>query len=140
MLGIAGESFNQYFRGLYMSSENRRFTRIPFHVNAEITAHNVSYAVDKISNLSIGGCLLPMTAGLAPGTVCRLKIGLSGTSSELDVTVNGTIKRCDAETAAVECTDIDPDSLFHLKNILRYNFLGDEDIIDRENRKHPGIR
>ncbi len=122
-----------------MSSENRRFTRIPFHVNAELTVNHVYYTVDKISNLGIGGCLLPITADLAPGGVCHLKIVLSGVSSELAINVNATVKRCAAASVALEFTGIDPDSLFHLKNILRYNFFDDEEIIDREIREHPGI-
>jgi len=38
-----------------MSIEKRRFSRIPFKVNAEITVDNVVYPVAEIKNLSIGG-------------------------------------------------------------------------------------
>lgn len=122
-----------------MSDEKRRFTRIPFQVNAKITINDVSYNVDNLSNLSIGGCLLPINANLEPGTDCHLKIVLSGTSSELGINIGGTIRRCGSETIAVKFTNIDPDSLFHLKNIIRYNTPDSGKIIDREISEHPGI-
>lgn len=68
-----------------MSEERRRFTRIPFRVKAEMTASDVMYKAEEISNLSVGGCLLPIRVGLGPGSVCHVRILLSGTSGELSV-------------------------------------------------------
>ena len=45
---------------LNMSEERRRFTRIPFRVKAEMTVSDVLYKAEEISNLSVGGCLLPI--------------------------------------------------------------------------------
>jgi hypothetical protein len=121
-----------------MTDEKRRFTRIPFKVNAEITANDILYSVKEISNLSIGGCLLQIKADLEPGTICRLKIMLSGTNNELSIKIVGEINRCFPGAVAVKFTRIDPDSLFHLQNVIRYN-APDPEVIDQEIIEHPGI-
>ena len=121
-----------------MVAEKRRFARIPFGVKAEMKANDVLYCVDGINNLSVGGCLLPITIDLKPGTTCRIRILLSGTSSELSVSVNGSIVRCEHEATGIKFTHIDPDSLFHLQNIIRYNSL-DPEAVEREFQEHPSL-
>lgn len=121
-----------------MSKEKRRFTRIPFKVSAEIMFHDFSYSTEEILNLSVGGCLLPVEADLEPGTGCDLKIIMSGTTSELSIRVKGEIMRSDAGEVAVKFTGIDPDSLFHLQNIIRHN-SSDPETVDKEIQNHPGL-
>ncbi|MCD4716878.1 MAG: PilZ domain-containing protein [Desulfobacterales bacterium] len=121
-----------------MSEEKRRFTRVLFRVSAEIMAHDFSCRADEILNLSVGGCLLPVKADLEPGTGCDLKIIMAGTTSELNIRVKGEIVRSGAGAVAVKFTGIDPESLFHLQNIIRYN-LPDPEAIEREIRDHPGL-
>lgn len=119
-----------------MSEEKRRFTRIHFRVKAELTVNDVLYSAEEISNLGVGGCLLPIKADLELGTLCQVRILLSGTSSELSVGADGEVIRCDHGAIAMQFTHIDPDSLFHLQNIVRYNCL-DPEKADREIRDHP---
>lgn len=121
-----------------MTEDRRKFTRVPFKVEAEITVGDIFFKVEEISNLSIGGCLVPITADFEEGTACHVKIFLSGTSSEMSIRIDGEIKRSAPGTLAVKFTRIDPDSLFHLQNIIRYN-SPDPDIVDREITEHPGI-
>jgi len=121
-----------------MSEEKRCFSRVPFSVTAEININNVTYNADKINNLSIGGCLFPISEDLEVGSGCIVVIHLSGTSSEAKVQVNGEIVRCDPGMVAIKFTRIDPDSLFHLQNIIRYNAL-DPNEIEKEICCHPGL-
>ncbi|MBW1897713.1 MAG: PilZ domain-containing protein [Deltaproteobacteria bacterium] len=121
-----------------MADNRRKFTRVPFRVQAEITATDHVFNVEELSNLSIGGCLLPIAADLKEGTACHVKILLSGSSSEMSIRIDGEIKRSQPGTVAVKFIRIDPDSLFHLQNIIRYN-SPDPDAVDREITKHPGI-
>ena len=121
-----------------MSDERRRFTRIPFKVDVEMTVNEVSYRAEEISDLSIGGCLLPVVADLEPGTVCQVKLVLSGTNTELSIRIKGEIQRSLPGGLAIKFTRIDPDSLFHLQNVVRYN-SPDADEIDREILDHPGL-
>ena len=121
-----------------MSDEKRRFTRIPLKLNAELTVNNVTYSIEEISNLSVGGCQLTITENLVPGTACRVKILLSGTIEETSIMIEGEIKRCKPGTVAVKFTRIDIDSLFHLHNIIRYN-SPDPDKVEKEIQERPGI-
>ncbi len=121
-----------------MSEEKRRFTRVPFKVEAEIQIDDTLYHTEDISNLSVGGCLLPIQGDFEVGTSCRVKISLGGTSSELNVRVEGEIARNTPEGIAVKFTGVDLDSLFHLKNIVRYN-SSDADAVEKEIRDHFGI-
>jgi hypothetical protein len=121
-----------------MKAEKRRFTRIIFRVKAEVRVGEELYIAKEIKNLSIGGCLLPIDADLEPGVPCRIKICLSGTTSDLSVQVEGAIVRSTPGAIAVKFTKIDPDSLFHLQSIVRYN-APDMEYFEKEIKKHPGI-
>lgn len=121
-----------------MPDEKRRFARVPFKVKAEITVNDVLYTSEKINNLSVGGCLLPIEADVEAGTECRLKIILSGAKSKLSVHVGGKVIRCESEALAIKFTEIDPDSLFHLHNIIRYNHP-DTDKVEQEIDNYPGL-
>lgn len=118
-----------------MSQEKRRFTRVPFKVHVQLTVDDFLYSSEEISNLSVGGCLLPITGDLEEGTQCHVRIMLSGTSSELSIGADGKIVRCTPDAVAVEFVRIDPDSLFHLQNVVRYN-SPDPDAVEADLRKH----
>ena len=122
-----------------MSDDNRRFTRIPFKMHTEITVDDRTYSTDNITNLSVGGCLLPVKVDLEPETPCRIAITLEGTTDEMAIRIEGEIVRATPEGLAVKFVRIDPESLFHLQNIIRYN-SPDADAIESEITKHPGIR
>jgi hypothetical protein len=121
-----------------MSEEKRRFSRIPFRVNAEITIGERSFLVDEIDNLSIGGGLFPIEDHLEAGATCQVEIILEGSSSELSIYVSGEVIRSADGNVAIQFVRIDPDSLFHLQNIIRFN-APDPDVIEEEIRRHPGI-
>ena len=122
-----------------MPVDNRKFSRIPFKVDAELTVGDTSLRVEELMNLGVGGCLLPITADLKAGTICSVRILLNAAENEISVEITGEIKRSAPGTVAVQFTRIDPESLFHLRNIIRHN-SPDADVIDREIGKHPGIR
>ena len=121
-----------------MSDEKRRFTRVPFRVIAELTVNNVLYSCDEINNLSISGCLLPIEADLELGMACQLRIFLSGTNDKLLIKVDGEIIRCEDGAVAIKFTGIESDTLFHLQNIVRYNY-SDTEKIEKEIHDHFGI-
>lgn len=104
-----------------MPEEKRRSSRIFFAMPAELTLADRSYHVDQIVNLSIGGCLLEIKDNLPVGTGCDIKILIEGALKGLRVDANGEIVRNDAETVGIKFTRIDPESLFHLQNIVRFS-------------------
>ena len=121
-----------------MSEEKRRFTRVPFKVSAEVKVDDTSYRTEEITNLSVGGCLLPIQADFETGTKCHVTIRLGGTSSELTVGVEGKIIRVSPRGLAIKFTGVDVDSLLHLQKIVRYN-SSDPDAVEKEIRDHIGI-
>ena len=122
-----------------MNDNKRRFTRIPFKVHSELIVQGNAYTAEEITNLSVGGCMLPIVVELEPKTECQLKISLSGTTDGITINVDGEIIRSDQNAVAVKFTRIDPESLFHLQNIIRYN-SPDADAIEEEIIKHPGLK
>lgn len=125
-------------KGSDMAQEKRRFSRIPFRIEAEMMADDELYRSGEVINLGVGGCLLPITGEFKPGTACHLKFMLSGASSELSIRVEGEIIRRKPGAVAVKFTQIDPDSLFHLQNIIRYNSQ-DPEAVEQEIHEHPGL-
>jgi len=124
--------------GLDMESDKRRFTRFTLNMNSTLYIGNVSYNVDTITNLSIGGCLLPIHADLESGAPCSLTIRLGMPESEVSIKIEGIIIRSEHGDVAVKFTGIDPDSLFHLQMLARYN-SHDTEKVEEEIKKHPGI-
>ncbi len=121
-----------------MTGENRRFTRVPFKVYVEMRTGDAVFQSNIISNLSVGGCLLPIKSDLVPGTGCKILIRLEGTSDDIVIKITGEIVRVDSRSVAVKFTLTDTDSLFHLQNIIRYNSLN-PDKVDDELSNHPGL-
>lgn len=122
-----------------MTEESRKFTRIPFTMHTEMRVNGKKYKVEEITNLSVGGCLLPLDLDFSPGTECTITITLEGTTDNIAVAIDGEVVRSVPQGIAVKFVRIDPESLFHLQNIIRYN-SPDADTIESEIQKHPGIR
>jgi hypothetical protein len=116
----------------------RRFTRVPFNVRTRIEIEGESHTVERIYNLGVGGCLLPLAIRPKRGAPCRLEIRLGDARTELSVRVEGEVIRSGEETVAVQFIRIDPDSLYHLQNIIRYN-APDPETVEKEIDRHPGI-
>ena len=121
-----------------MMDEKRRFTRIPFKVKADLEVGSDTFHAPVIDNLSIGGCCLPLDKYLEAGAECRVAIIMDEGENGLKIDVYGEVVRCSFDNIVIKFTKIDPDSLFHLQNIIRFN-SPDADIIDQEIKKHPGL-
>lgn len=96
------------------------------------------HSTAELSNLGVGGCFLPVEYELREGASCQVVILLSGSDGDVTVQVEGIVVRCEPQGVAIQFTKIDPDNLFHLKNIIRYN-ITDSESIENEIIKHPGL-
>jgi len=121
-----------------MTGEKRRFLRFPFNTKADFSVEGISYEVDEIINLSIGGCLLSIPVNPDPGTPCTLRINLGLRGNDPIVSIAGHIVRCDQGIVAVKFTRIDPESLLHLQKIALYNSHNPERV-EQEITENPGI-
>ncbi len=120
-----------------MTSDKRRFSRIFFNVKASLTVDGVVHPVHRIANLSVGGCLLEIEGEFVLGSGCTFTIPLPGIDP--GVKVCSEVVRVDNGEVGLKFTVIDPESLFHLHNIIRYN-AADPDAIEEEISARPGLR
>jgi hypothetical protein len=120
-----------------MTDNKRRFSRIIFNVKGKLTVDNDVYLVDRIANLSVGGCLLEIEADFSLGSDCKFTILLPRMAPGVDVF--GEIVRAGDGEVVLKFTTIDQENLFHLQNIIRYN-AEDPDAIEQEISNHPGLR
>lgn len=123
-----------------MRKSRRRFYRIPFNGPAELTVNKVCYQADSLINLSVGGCLFPLSPGkvVEEKASCSLIIPLDEKNNGTQVEVQGEVIYYEPGLTGINFTHIDPNSLFHLQNIIRYN-APNTDIIEDEIKEHPGL-
>jgi len=121
-----------------MDQEKRRFTRFPLKMTAVLHVNDKEYTTNSLLNLSIGGCLVPLEVDAAPDMPCNMVICLGSADSELTIRTSGRIIRSVKGEVAVQFIGVDPDSLFHLQMLARYNSPEPEKV-EEEIRKHPGI-
>jgi len=121
-----------------MTEEKRRFTRIAFQVHAVLTVGPTVAQTDALTNLSIGGCLFPLDGPVAPGTQATLRIDLGGAENPTPIFIQAQVVRSEQKEVALRFVAIEPEGLFHLKNIVRYNHP-DTERIEKEILDHPGL-
>jgi hypothetical protein len=120
-----------------MTAEKRRFSRIFFNVAARLAVDDKVYTVERIVNLSVGGCLLEIADDLPLGGVCTFTILLPRMAPGVEVF--GEIVRTGGGEASIKFVRISPENLIHLQNIIRYN-AEDPDMIEEEINSHPGLK
>jgi hypothetical protein len=120
-----------------MTAEKRRFSRIFFNVRARLAVDDKVYTVDRIVNLSVGGCLLEIQDNLPLGEECKFTILLP--RMEPGVDVFGEIVRMGDGEVSIKFVRITPENLVHLQNIIRYN-ADNPDVIEEEISSHPGLK
>ena len=122
-----------------MTDDKRKFTRFSFNVKAELIVGGIRYEVNEIGNISIGGCLVYTKTDLdSDEGLCKLRIQLGSTENDPVVEVEGSVLRCDDSAVAIKFIRIEPENLFHLHNLARYN-SSDPDKTEEEIIKNPGI-
>lgn len=120
-----------------MTAEKRRFSRIFFNVRARLEVDDKVYAIDRIMNLSVGGCLLEIEDELPLGTEGKFTIFLPRMAPGVEVF--GEIVRSGNGETSLKFVRITPENLVHLQNIIRYN-ADDPDSIEEEINSHPGLK
>ncbi|MFH0782250.1 MAG: PilZ domain-containing protein [Pseudomonadota bacterium] len=119
-----------------MTKEKRRFSRILFNVRARLAVGETVHTVERIVNLSVGGCQLEIDEEIQLGVPCKFTILLPRMGPGVEVF--GEVIRSGNGEASLKFTKIDPENLLHLQNIIRYN-AEDPDMIEEEIKSHPGL-
>ena len=104
-----------------MSEEKRHSSRIFFDMLAVLSVLDTSYTVQKIANISVGGCLLEIKDDIPVGVECAIRILIDGTPQGLRIDADGVIVRNDDETVGIKFTRIAPENSFHLRNVVKFS-------------------
>jgi len=109
--------------------EKRRFSRIPFRVETEITGSDFSFEAE-VKNISLKGMFLKTERNLTVGMILAIKIRPAGSPGP-SVSVQGKVYRTTPEGAGIFFEEMDLESFVLLKNIVSYN-TGDPTKINKE--------
>ena len=111
------------------SREKRKRVRVPFRT--EIAIHygekRLQLEGDSV-NLSLSGMLVKTDEIIPLGSICRVRLRLSGTQEPLELTMEGRLVRQDASGFGIQFDEMDLDSYTLLKEIVRHN-ADDPDLI-----------
>jgi hypothetical protein len=110
--------------------ERRKNTRVPFEVTA--TVHTGGTGISgTVDNLSMKGMRLVTSEALPVGSPLKIRIILSGSTSELSISLKGRAIRQTEAGTAIEFLEMDLDSFTHLRNIIAQN-IGAPDAVYQE--------
>ncbi len=111
--------------------KQRRFTRIPFHVPAQLEIQGETFPCALV-NVSLKGALVELTQGAAPtaGATCSVTIDLDP-GSGARIRMDGDVAHQRGKQVGIRCDELDLESVQHLRRILEFN-LGDESVVLRE--------
>jgi hypothetical protein len=115
---------------MVLADERRRFSRITFHRPAELDAVGERVACELL-DVSLKGALVevPASAHARAGQPATLSIRLD--AGDAVIRMKGQIVHREAAQVGLRCTEIDIDSIAHLRRLVELN-LGDEDLLERE--------
>jgi hypothetical protein len=100
----------------------RRRSRVPFHTVVSLAfPDGETFNHCETRDLGLRGIFVEGVKGREAGETCRVELCLTGTSSRMCLAMEGTVTRCQEEGIAIRFTAMDPDSFFHLRNIIYYN-------------------
>lgn len=122
------------------SSDKRGFIRIPFNTEVEVRLQGLTIRSSEGVNLSMSGLRLNTGDELpAGGSACHVKLHLRAVEKGMLIEADGRIIRSGPGSLAIEFTELDPDSYYHLRQLILNN-AADPDKAEKEFTAHWGIR
>ena len=114
--------------------ERRFFTRVEFKAMASVK-NRTTESTGNVQNLSLNGMFFETDKNFDINDDVDIKIYLSGTTSDIFVSVEGKIVRQEGSGFAVQfkMESIDMDALTVLRYVLAYNGMDDEQVLKEYN-------
>ncbi|OUR74290.1 pilus assembly protein PilZ [Methylophaga sp. 41_12_T18] len=114
------------------SNERRRFSRIPFHIEANITFNaSISYPGCEVIDVSLNGLLITKPADWTGQQSDSHSITLLLENGLTTIHMQAAVAHIDETSIGFICEHIDLTSISHLKRLVELN-LGDENLLQRE--------
>jgi hypothetical protein len=105
-----------------VGSEKRKRIRVPFRTEIFVYFGDQKIDVGGDSvNLSLSGMLVETKKQIPLGTVCRVRLRLSGTQEPIELTMDGRVVRQDPSGFGIQFDEMDLDSYTLLKEVVRHN-------------------
>ena len=110
--------------------ERRQFTRVEFKAMASIKSPKVE-TTGNVQNLSLNGMFFVTEETFQTGDPIDIKIYISGSTSDIFVSLQGIVLRQEEEGVAVQfkMDSIDMDALTVLRYVLAYNGMDDQQVL-----------
>lgn len=104
-----------------MDENHRKRTRVNFKTSVNLKTDTLNLKGLATKNLSLKGLFIETDEKPPIGTAAEIKLELVGSSSLVELTMKGLIARHGKDGLAVDFTEIDIDSFYHLRHIVMYN-------------------
>lgn len=121
-----------------MNEEQRKRTRVAFRALVTLTVADRTMENLSSRDLSLKGLYVETEDTLPIGTEVKIHLQLTGGTSELFINMQGVVARVDKLGMGIDFQEVDLESFFHLRNIIRYN-TGDPAGVDDELVKKPAF-
>ena len=109
--------------------DKRRHIRVDFKTKIVIKAGEQEIEASGNSrDLSLKGVFVYTDKKLPAGTKCSVKILLSGGIDDIELKMEAEVKRVEKNGLGIAFGSMDLDSYTHLRNIMRYNAEGFNEI------------
>jgi hypothetical protein len=110
--------------------ERRRFSRIPFQAEAEVTLLGNTYNATLL-DLSLKGILLNLPQSILVEPQSQIKVAFQLPQSDVAIAIDTVLVKQTDHQLHCKVTQIDVDSLSHIKRLIELN-LADEALLERE--------
>lgn len=106
-----------------IQQEKRRDLRVTFWATVKLSfSDGRTFNGCETTDVSVGGVFVKGVTGVDSGEQCQVALYLSGRTSKLVLELTGEIVRTQTEGVALQFSEVDEDSFYHLRNIVYFNY------------------
>jgi hypothetical protein len=120
-------------------SNQRRFSRLPVQLFAEIRHEDICLSSNKTHDVSMKGLFVHTGKTLPIGTPCQVRLILEGTQGGASIEVSGQVVRVTNAGMAVEFHESDLESYQQLRSLILFNSPNVSQA-ETELDGHPGFK
>lgn len=119
----------------------RECTRCKVKLDAQVRLANGILLEGQTENISLKGLFFRTEKTFPLDTLVKVHLYLTGTEGKESLDLKGTVVRIEATGMAIQFTEVDSDSLEHLRRLLIYNSKNEEvEKVHQELDEHIGIQ